>query len=92
MTIPRSSRSHAHVDCWRFRPPKKAGLAPIYAALLLLVGLSLAGFAASFWPQAPGPSASEESQGETTRATQSFDGGPDAPVQPSEPRVRRRWM
>jgi hypothetical protein len=68
------------------------GLAPIYAALLLLVGLSLAGFAASFWPQAPGPSASRESRDEIPRATLSFDRGPDAPAQPSEPRVRRRWM
>jgi hypothetical protein len=58
------------------REPFAASLAPVYAALLTIVALSLAGFAIAFWPDdaRPDPGRSGQAAAEAS-PTRIHDGG-----------------
>jgi hypothetical protein len=69
-----------------------AGLAPILVALLLLVSLSIAGFAIAFWPGDSAPSAHLSGESEAMPASRSFEGEARRQPDAHEPRSRKTWM
>ena len=73
------------------RPRREATLAPIYAALSLLVFVSCIGIAVALWREPSAPAA-KPAQGRAPAASNPFEGGlrrpPDAPKSPK----RSTWM
>jgi hypothetical protein len=70
---------------------RDSGLAPIYAALLLLVVLGLIGLIIASWPQRA-HSASPPAQGDVAPASRPFDGGLRLPKEARQQSGRGTWM
>ena len=73
------------------RPPRRARLSPLYAAIALLVALSLAGFLLARWPQPPGPASSLPAAGGGGQAGGTLEEGSQSMPARAEPR-RGRWI
>lgn len=74
------------------RPRPLASLAPLYLALLLIVALSLFGFAVALWPEDPAPAAIQMGDRQSAPASRVFEGGLELPPAPQAPRSRSNWM
>ena len=70
---------------------RDSGLAPIYAALLLLVVLGLVGLIVASWPQRA-HSASPPTQGDVAPAGRPFEGGLRLPKEARQQSGRGTWM
>lgn len=75
------------------RPRRRGSMAPIYAAILLLVSLALIAFVAAILPQRYLPSALRAGRQEASSpASRSIEAGLRAPRDTRQPRSRGTWM
>jgi hypothetical protein len=74
------------------RPPREANLAPIYAALFLLVFLSFLGIVVAIWPKDHSPAAYPADSDRAAPASQPFEGSLRSPPDGREPPKRGNWM
>ena len=72
-------------------PRREANLAPIYAALLMLVLVSFIAMAVAVWREPPVPAANRVQRG-TPPANEPFDSGLRRPRDAPPPPKRSNWM
>lgn len=72
------------------RPSRRASLVPIYAALLLVASLGLAGLGLGMWLDPPAPSAQQQDDRHAGPKDGPVNGALNAPVSP--PRIHGTWM
>ena len=72
--------------------PAKASLAPIYAAILILVALGLIGFVIAYWPADSGSNAARRTSEASQPRTPVSEGGLRVPPEGRAPRSRMKSM
>ena len=72
--------------------PLKASLAPIYAALLLLVAMGLVGFVIAYWPAGPESSEVRRTSEASEPRSRALEGGLRLPPEARVPRSRMKSM
>ena len=72
--------------------PLQASLAPIYAALLILVAMGLIGFVIAYWPTDPDSQAVRRTSEAAEPRTRAFEGGLHVPAEGRAPTSRMKSM
>ena len=71
--------------------PPQASLAPIYAAILLLVAMGLIGFVVAYWPAGESNEVRRTSEASEPRS-RALEGGLQVPAEARVPRSRMKSM